>query len=92
MKIAVRRFQLGLKPIGKRHGIGSGAGKACQHFTLIQPPDFACRILHHGFIERHLPIARNRNLAVFANAHNRRRVHCYVQLLFSKSETVLIQC
>ncbi len=68
--MALMFFQLGFETLEQREGIGSGAGKPCQHLVLVESADFACGGFDDDAAQRDLPVATQRDLVAAANGKN----------------------
>ena len=74
-QVALVLFQLGLKALKQREGIGRGARKPCQHLAVVQLAHLPCRALDDDIAQRDLAIATNGDLHALrrlaAHAQNR---------------------
>ena len=55
-------FQLGLKALKQREGVGCGPGKTRQHLAMVQLAHLACGAFDHDVAQRDLTVAADGDL------------------------------
>ena len=67
-------FELHLKPLEQREGVGGGASETADHIAFGEPPHFFRVALDDGLADRHLAIAADHRAAAFFDHDDRGRV------------------
>ncbi len=67
-------FQFPLESFEQGEGVRGAAGKAGEHFPVVQAPHFAGIGLHHALAQGDLPVAAHRDPAVTPHGENRRAI------------------